>query len=715
MIGTDILKLEEERGMDSDIPILVTERFQKSLERYRRNGRGNVEEKIKLLLSNPAQPHPSLKAHRIKKNADFWEMYLTDGDRLIYRWRNGHLELHDIGDHSIVGRFHQSATLAASFPFNIFGSKKAPQPSPAEPRRPLARPDLTTVQPDPAEGSDNCLKNLPEAHLRILGVPKAHVKAVQEAPSFEALEKIDLPPRVLERLQELATNVRLERALREGRLLYRATLDQLVGYVEGKIKRLMLNLANEQQHLVTLETSRPTLVRGCAGSGKTTIAVYRAIHFAKEGKRVLFLTYNKTLALAARTMIEELIDFVPDGLEVSTVDSWLRKLVEQRQGKAPSFFRNEEAIKQAIRQAISAVQRAEPQAFARYLGEYSAAENFLIDEILHVILPSGVTTLEEYLNWRRYGRGTALHQPARRLIWKIYEAYQQARNEQLHWDDLARLAAQMLRARPLQPSYDHIIIDEVQDLSAARLRAILALMDTSPNCNLFMVGDVAQTIYSRGFAWRDLGLNMRGRSLSLRKNFRNTRQIAEAAAQLYAHNQQLRKAEEFVDPEPIERNGPKPTIIECDRASKIQSALREKLLSLIEGETFRLCDFAILAPTNDLCEEYRRALTDSHIAAVTHKEDFNLFEEQVKILTIHSAKGLEFPVVFVVGLQEDILPRKSYALSEEELALHLERERTLLYVAMTRASEGLFLMTSQERPSRFLKEIDAVERESFNA
>ncbi|MCS6872365.1 MAG: ATP-dependent helicase [Anaerolineae bacterium] len=686
------------------IPILVTERFRKNLESYKR---AKVEQKIELLLSNPSQPHPSLKAHRLQ-NGDFWEFYLSDRDRVIYRWHDGKLELHDIGDHSVVERFHQASALSRLFPYTL--PQKA-QPKPETPSRPFSRPYGAPLPSRiPVEGSDNRFRDLPESHLRILGVPKNLVKAVQESPSLEALANIGLPPHVLERLEELATNAALERAIREGKLLYRTTLDQLAGYIEGRIRRLMLNLTDEQRHFVDLKANHPVLLRGCAGSGKTTIAVYRAIEFAKHGKRVLFLTYNRTLANAARTMIEELMNPVPESLEVYTVDSWLRRIVQQRLGNVPRCFENDEECKQAIKQAIYAVQRAQPQTFARHFAPNDpATETFLVEEIMHVVLPSGVTTLEEYLSWRRHGRGTALHETARRVVWQIYEAYQMTRRERLHWNDLARLAAQELRKQPLQPSYDHIIVDEVQDLSAARLRVILTLLGTSPETSLFMVGDIAQSIYSRGFAWRDLGLNMRGRSASLRKNFRNTRQIAEAAAHLYAHNQQLRNAEEFVDPEPIERTGPKPCIVQAERMNHVPSALLEKLLSLVEGETFRLSDFAILAPTNDLCKEYQRALQRAQLRSVIHTQDeFNLFEEQVKVLTIHSAKGLEFPVVFVVGLHEDILPRRSHALSEEELALHMERERTLLYVAMTRASEGLFLFTAKERPSRFIRELEPV-------
>jgi DNA helicase II / ATP-dependent DNA helicase PcrA len=94
-------------------------------------------------------------------------------------------------------------------------------------------------------------------------------------------------------------------------------------------------------------------------------------------------------------------------------------------------------------------------------------------------------------------------------------------------------------------------------------------------------------------------------------------------------------------------------------------------------------------------------------------------ENRVRLMTIHSAKGLEFPVVFVTGLEESIFP-SSNALEEE---FGIEEERRLLYVAITRAMKNCYMLFAQSRlkygsvqysmPSRFISEAeesDSVER-----
>lgn len=73
-----------------------------------------------------------------------------------------------------------------------------------------------------------------------------------------------------------------------------------------------------------------------------------------------------------------------------------------------------------------------------------------------------------------------------------------------------------------------------------------------------------------------------------------------------------------------------------------------------------------------------------------------------------SAKGLEFPVVFLVGLNEGEFPRqpRGDVQDEEEVLLEVERARMLCYVGMTRAADRLFLVTVRGKESRFIRELD---------
>ena len=91
-----------------------------------------------------------------------------------------------------------------------------------------------------------------------------------------------------------------------------------------------------------------------------------------------------------------------------------------------------------------------------------------------------------------------------------------------------------------------------------------------------------------------------------------------------------------------------------------------------------------------------------------HKDEENV----VTLMTIHSAKGLEFKVVFLIGMEDGIFPHQNSFLEEEGL----EEERRLCYVGITRAKERLYISNAKRRmlygkdvvnpPSRFIKEID---------
>lgn len=682
--------------------IVVSDEFLAELDTAPPDLRERTLRKIELLAENPA--HPSLNAHRVHRAPGKWECYLSEVHRLIYEPAGDEIRLWKMGDHSVIDKV-QKFSFSPHTPFRRL-DREAPV-SEAEPAFEI--PD-EWLQPLPDREPDNPFAYMPTSHLRILTIPRSLIKAVRSVPYLEDLERIPgLPARALNWLLELATNPRLEDTLFDpGRLIFRTTLDQLEGYCEGRIKRLMLNLSAEQERFVDPDKYRNILLRGCAGSGKTTVAIYRALGLADLGERAIFLTFNKTLARVARTLIQELIGPLPDNLHVVHLDALIVRLLRSR-GHDLNIVSNADQ-RRMIQDAMAQV-RGTQRSFV-----LSFPWSFFRDEIACVIKGNGLNREADYLTIPRYGRKKALKQGPRRTIWAVYQAYQAMLRQRdlLDWQDVTLKAYQELLMHPLTKPYDHVVIDEAQDLSAMQLRVAQRLNkggSPASERTLFLVGDVAQTLYSRGFAWKQAGLQLQGRSFSLRRNFRNTRQIAEAAAVLCANNRVLKMSEEFVDPEFTQRQGPWPILLECDVTDREQSAISEKILSLVEDQEFRLADFAILCPTLELCEASRETLDRLQVPCVVHTEDeFDVLEEQVKILTIHSAKGLEFPVVFLLGLHAGTLPRRTYHVDDEEVILETERDRTLVYVGMTRAAEGLYLVTSQQMPSSFLSEIEKVVR-----
>ncbi len=679
--------------------LLVSDHFLAGLEQLTSDLQKQTLRKLELLADNPR--HPSLNAHQLHGAQGKWECYITMSHRLIYEPVDEGLRLWNVGSHKIVDRVHQ-AGFASHTAFRRWQE-------PAEvPEAPLFEVPASWLEPRDNRPPDNAFALMPPAALRVLGVPTDLVKAVQQLLYLDDLEALPgLTPQTRGWMLDLATHPDLEAALFDPRrLIFRATLDQLEGYCEGRIKRLMLHLSPEQDRYVRIDLAGALLVRGCAGSGKTTVAIYRALRFAQRGDRVIFLTFNKTLAQVSRRLIEELVGPLPENLVVTHIDAWLVAFLRHLGERVDVISNDDQAV--LLRAAIRTARKGRRSAV------FTMPWSFFRDEIVRVIKGNGLRTEADYLAIPRYGRKTALQPGARRAVWAVYEAYQAALKArgQLDWQDLAILAYDALLHQPLAAPYDHVVIDEGQDFTAMQLRVAQRLNKggtTSVPRTLFLVGDVAQTLYARGFSWKSAGLQVQGRSFSLRRNFRNTREIAEAAAVLNAYNHTVKLSEDFVDPQYVDRQGPKPIVLRCDTTDREPRAVCEKILDLVGDQTFRVSDFAVLCPTGELCDDYRDRLTVASIPCQVYgDQEFDILEERVKVLTIHSAKGIEFPVVFVVGLHEGVLPRVTYRDRDEERDLELERQRTQLYVGMTRAAEALYLVTSTQAPSSFVGEITHV-------
>lgn len=148
------------------------------------------------------------------------------------------------------------------------------------------------------------------------------------------------------------------------------------------------------------------------------------------------------------------------------------------------------------------------------------------------------------------------------------------------------------------------------------------------------------------------------------------------------------------------------------RASKLfhqVELVRDLILDLVSSQTFRLSDFALLCPTESICEMCKKDLQARGLRTMLHSEaQFDVLDDCVKIMTIQSAKGLEFPVVFLLGATNDMLPSRQvlHHLEQEEVKLYIEQQRSLFYVGMTRAAEALYIVSTQDAESIFVKELE---------
>jgi len=256
------------------------------------------------------------------------------------------------------------------------------------------------------------------------------------------------------------------------------------------------------------------------------------------------------------------------------------------------------------------------------------------------------------------------------------------------------------------PQYDAILIDEGQDFEPDWLR--LAYMTLNPETHSFLlVEDRAQQIYYRKSLSQELGISFQGRSRILTINYRNTEQIIHFAWNFYQHfsaNKQIsHKGDtmEIVSPQSAHRQGPEPIIKSFSRFYSEAEAIASEIKQIHENDKIGYSDIAIIYRVKRLKQDYVAAITDALKSQNipyywisennSSKRSFKRSEASVKLSTIESSKGLEFNIVFICNI--DNLP----LFLEKEL----QHEVSLLYIAMTRAIDKLYLTFSGE--SQFTK------------
>ena len=560
-------------------------------------------------------------------------------------------------------------------------------------------------------------------HLHLLGVPEEKARAVKLITDIDQVYDLGLPDYAVKNLVDafLLEDWTTDHLFDSSFIFYRTNADQLEGYCRGEIKQLLLNLSPEQDRLVSMQTTGPTLIKGVAGSGKTTVGIYRAmaqthirdLFHQKRDPRVLFITFTETLARVVEQMFVEIYgQEQAKRVEVWVLRDWLQEYLEGKPGTRPLASRSE--IINAVGQGIfKARQRFPDSAMSKERGRDGGkgrGNDFFISEIADVIKGRNLRTWEQYSKANRTGRKTGLGEHPRRFIWTVYEEYERQLEKIGKFDylDLSLYGIKCLEKDPDFRPYDAVVVDEAQDLRPVELQVVSLLAGGANARNLILLADPSQSIYYKGIPWKDGNIHIApARSLSLSRNYRNTRQILQAAWSLAQSQTSDDLDEETITPDASNRYGPRPSVIHCQNNACHDRFVVETIKQLCSYMQYRPGDIAVLARKNDLVNHLRVILTRTGLPVVHFRaDDFDIFENNIKVVTLNSAKGLEFPVVFLAGLNEGELPRHLYADDEEELTAEFRSERRLLYVGMTRAAHRLYMVCQQQNASRFIDEID---------
>lgn len=433
--------------------------------------------------------------------------------------------------------------------------------------------------------------------------------------------------------------------------------------------------SSEQLAIISTNRTGAELIRGAAGSGKTTTALLRLSSLASmmrarkdrlndnSAVRILLLTFNRTLAGYVRALANAQLRSKPHDIEIRTFAKWaLEKLDEPR-------VHETEAKSQLARLA---------RAFA------GLDTSYVIQEVDYLLGRFEPEDLEEYVARERTGRGLLPRVDGalrRRILDEVVYPYLELmqRNDWLDWNALAL----KMRREIDSLEYDIAIIDESQDFSANEIRAINYHL-ARDHAVTFVI-DTAQRIYARGFTWTEAGVTIApNRSHRLQENHRNTRQIAAFSAGIL---QGLSIDSDGVLPDlsAATTNGPLPQVI----AGKYSRQISWAIDYIRTHVNLQNDSVAFLKPQGgDWFNTIKAELGNARIPFVDMQRnpDWPTGPANVGICTFHSAKGLEFDHVIILGFNQE-----NTAYGDEEASDQVRVLRRLLAVAVARARKHVIV------------------------
>jgi superfamily I DNA/RNA helicase len=449
----------------------------------------------------------------------------------------------------------------------------------------------------------------------------------------------------------------------------------------------------------------PAQVTGGAGTGKTVTALHRAAYLASRQVQttvaghqpngappILLTTFTRNLADSLDAQLSLLVedDNVRGRIEVLNVDRLAYRIVAEAWGANPAVADN-----QQLRGRWAAAVTETGLAFT---------PEFLQHEWEQVILAQDLHTEQAYLTCQRSGRGTPLGQAQRTQVWRAAQRVVRELQTvgQSTYIQLANEATHLVR-QSLHAPYQHVIVDEAQDLHPAQWRLLRAAVKEGPD-DLFIVGDPHQRIYDNRVSLASLGIQVKGRSRRLRVNYRTTQEILAWAVPLLgaAPIIGLDDATDSLAGYRSPIHGRRPEVRAARDREEEFKILTERLRGWI-AEGIEPHAIGVAARSGYLAKQARDALETAGIkaASLTAKGK----KDAVRAGTMHSMKGLAFQAVAVIGVEEGTVPAPAAVTPADADPLaheqDLQRERCVLFVACTRARDHLHVSYTGT-PSPFL-------------
>ncbi len=685
----------------------IADTFTDSLARLNGDEQKAVKTTAFDLQLNPA--HPSLSLHRIEQSKDkhFWSVRAGSDIRIVLHKTQASLLLCYVDHHD------KAYDWAARRKLETHPTTGAAQLVEVREtvQQVMVPVYVQTDLPLPHEpGTPKLLfANTSDDALLGYGVPAEWLEDVKAATEDSLLALADhLPAEAAEALLELATGGKprapaptaatanpFDHPDAQRRFRVMSNVAELETALNFPWEKWTVFLHPEQRQWVERGYTGPARVSGSAGTGKTIVALHRAAYLARSNPdaRVLLTTFSDTLACALHTKLKRLLSSEPrlaERIDVASLNAIGLRLTKAQRG--PVTLASRAVIREVISDASKAV------------SGHKFSLHFLLTEWEQIVDAWQLASWDDYRDVPRLGRKTRLPEPQRAVLWAIFEQVRSTLAAQklvTHAGMFTSLVATLAGSK--HPPFDFAVVDEAQDLSVAHLRFLTALGSHRPDA-LFFAGDLGQRIFQPPFSWKSLGVDIRGRSRTLRINYRTSHQIRQQADRLLGDqamdvdgNNETRSDTVSVF------NGPPPVIrvakTQAEEIGTVGAWLAEQLSIGILPE-----EFGVFVRSEAQLARARAAVTAAGVPFKVLDVHAETTIGHVSIITMHLAKGLEFRAVVVMACDDEVIPlqeRIETVGDDADLQEVYDTERHLLYVACTRARDQL-LVTGVTPASEFL-------------
>jgi len=542
------------------------------------------------------------------------------------------------------------------------------------------------------------------------GIPLEWLSDVRIADEDRLFDIVDrLPQEAAEALLEIATGGKPKPIIptvpvnpfdhpdAQRRFRIMSNAEELQQALDYPWEKWTVFLHPSQRSLVGRDYSGAARVSGSAGTGKTIVALHRAVFLARKypNAQLLLTTFSPALANALQIKLDRLI-----GNDAKVIS---RIRVRTIQDIAWEIYKPLGNLK--IADPIKV--RAKLVAIATQNPNRKFSESLLWDEWNDVVDAWQLDTWEDYRDVTRLGRKTKLGSKQREILWEVFQEIRNWLRSQslITWSGVFRTVTDSLSKTNAYP-FQFAIVDECQDMGIAELRFLAAIGTQRPD-SLFFTGDLGQRIFQQPFPWRSLGVDIRGRSQTLTINYRTSHQIRSIADRLLPSsiadvdgNQEQRKNTISVF------NGIAPTIKilddEDEESEYVAQWIAKHLANGIQPE-----EIGVFVRDKPQIERAIAAVMEAGVKPVELSDQLSFAEGRIAVSTMYLAKGLEFRAVAVMACDDEVLPLQERVESvgdESDLEEVYNTERHLLYVACTRARDYL-LITGVDPASEFLDDL----------